>query len=436
MNRPVSLREPPRSGTLSWAFSITHGSFNLRFNIEHGSTPSTDSSCWPIAVSEPPADGATTDDGTQAFQWDSGIHPVSEREYSSPINFWDALDSGERRRLMSLAERRTFAPGARLMRQGELADHVAVLSSGRVRVSVRDSGRQHTLAERGAGDLIGERAALRAGLRSATVVALERVQALLLSTADFAAFVSEYPTVLRILEDQMFDRLTEGPAWPDPGTAQLCGQNCTIVYTDVVGFGAPSRTDHDRLVIRQATTDMTAAALGPFWVACSCDDRGDGLLIVVPPDIPTMAVLDRLITVLPSELAKHNTNHQAPVRVQLRVAVIVGPIVADTMGVSGEAIIRAARMLEAAEFKQAMKETEISLGLIVSGFVYETAIRHAADPLEPGGFTRIEVKVKESEMTAWMHFVSPVVPVPDGMSRVDWRAALRRSPFLAHLLAG
>lgn len=428
---PTGAPSPKTSGTLSCAFSITRGSFNLRFNIERGKTGNAGNSNWLTAVSEPTVDSTTVDGGTPAFQWDPGIHEVSAREYSSPINFWDALDASERRRLVSLAEHQTFPAGARLMREGELANHVAVISSGRVRVCVRENGRERILAERGAGDLIGERAALRAGVRSATVIALERAQVLLLSTADFAAFVSEYPTVLRILEDQMFDRMTEAPT----GATELYGQNCTIVYTDVVGFGALSRKDLDRLVVRRVTTGMTMAALDPFWGACSCGDRGDGLLIVVPPDIPTLMVLERLINVLPGELAKHNASHGTPAQVQLRVAVIVGPIIADPQGVSGEAIIRAARMLDAPEFKQAMQEAEASLGVIVSGFVYETAIRQGSDPLDPAGFSQVQVKVKECEMTAWMHFADPAGPVPVGMPRVDWRAALRRSPF-GHLLAG
>jgi hypothetical protein len=159
------------------------------------------------------------------------------------------------------------------------------------------------------------------------------------------------------------------------------------------------------------------------------------LLIVVPPDIPTATVLTRLVSVLPGELAKHNAGHGPPAHVQLRVAVIVGPIVTDTIGVSGEAIIRASRMLDAPPFKQVMREAEALLGLIVSGFVYETVIKHSADPLDPAGFSHAQVKVKESEMAAWMHFVNSAGPVLGGISRVGWRAALRRSP-LGHLLAG
>ncbi len=322
------------------------------------------------------------------------------------------------------------------MKQGEQANHVAVIMAGRVQIYVGGNGNELILAERGRGELVGERAALQVSVRSATVKALERVHALVVSTADFAAFVSDHVAVLQILENQIYGRLTEAPIGRERAAVPpLSGQNCTIVYTDVVGFAALSRKDFDRLVIRRATTDMTMAALGPFWGACSVGDRGDGLLIVVPPDIPTMTVLERLITVLPGELAKHNTSHGTPVQVQLRVAVIVGPIVADTMGVSGEAIIRAARMLDAPEFKLAMSDTETPFGIIVSGFVYESVIRHGTDPIDAASFVQVQVKVKESEMTAWMHFVNPSGPMPGGMPRVDWLGAPRRSPF-GHPLAG
>lgn len=376
-------------------------------------------------------------DGTSGFSGGSDEHQVSLRENSDHVNFWDALDTKQKHHFSSLARRHNFAPDTLLMKQGEQANHVAVIIVGRVLICVGESGHELILAERGRGELVGERAALQVSVRSATVKAVDKVQALIVSTADFAAFVSDHPRILRILENQIYGRLTEAPVGRErTGAPPLSGQNCTIVYTDVVGFGAVTRRDFDRLVVRRATTDMTIAALAPFWGACSSGDRGDGLLIVVPPDIPTLTVLERLMAVLPSELTKHNASHGAPVQVQLRVAVIVGPIVADTMGVSGEAIIRAARMLDAPEFKQAMSEADTSLGLIVSGFVYETAVKQANDPLTPAGFSQVQVKVKESEMTAWMHFVTPDGPMPGGMSRAGLRSALRRSPFLGHLLAG
>jgi hypothetical protein len=83
-----------------------------------------------------------------------------------------------------------------------------------------------------------------------------------------------------------------------------------------------------------------------------------------------------------------------------------------------------------------MTDAGTSLGMIVSGFVYDIAIKHGTNPLDPAGFAEVQVKVKESEMPAWMYFVNPAEPLPGGMSRVTWLAALRRSPLLGHLLAG
>ena len=47
----------------------------------------------------------------------------------------------------------------------------------------------------------------------------------------------------------------------------------------------------------------------------------------------------------------------------------------DTMGVSGEAIIIAARLVEAPLLKEPAKGTAI-LGVIASTFIYESVLRH------------------------------------------------------------
>jgi CRP-like cAMP-binding protein len=325
---------------------------------------------------------------------------------SGPITFWAALDETARHDFLARADRQTFPAGAEIMQQGELADHVAVILAGRVRVYVRDNERERVLALRESGDLVGERAALRIGVRSATVLALEKVRALIMTTEDFVAFVSDHPAVLKIVESQIYERLNEVAADGEHSPARLLrGQNCTIVVTDVVGFSAHTRNDLDRLAIRQAIAVMTVTAVEPFWNVCSWADRGDGLLVVVPPEIPTTAVLERLLTVLPAELWQHNSAHPAAVRIQLRVAVNVGPVVEDTFGLSGGAIIHAARMLEARVFKKAVAEQGSALGIIASAFVYEMAIKHGGDPLDPSDYVQVQVRVKETRSPAWIQLV-------------------------------
>ena len=126
--------------------------------------------------------------------------------------FWEALDPVEREAFRSVTFSRTFAAGARLIKEGERADHVIVILSGRTEIVVAENGMERVLAERGPGQLVGERGALQVSIRSASVIALETVQALVVRTGDFAGFISAHPSVLDIVESQLYDRLTEQPA--------------------------------------------------------------------------------------------------------------------------------------------------------------------------------------------------------------------------------
>ena len=206
------------------------------------------------------------------------------------------------------------------------------------------------------------------------MIALDTVQALVVRTGDFAAFISAHPAVLGIVESQFYDRSREDPVRyrPDEVLAGfrssyphlLDGENCTVLLSDVVGFGARTRTDEDRRVIREALFRITHVVLQELPHEWSWDDRGDGLLTVVPPSVPTARIIQHLHKELPTALEEHNRAHSDSARIQLRVAVNVGPVVTDTMGVSGEAIIIAARLVEAPLFKEEMDRARAALGVI------------------------------------------------------------------------
>lgn len=343
----------------------------------------------------------------------------------APVSFWGALDPTEREALRSVASWGTYAAGARIMQEGDRADHVMVILGGRAKICVNENGSERVLAVRGLGQLVGERGALQVSVRSATVVALEMVWALVVATKDFAAFITAHPRVLAIVQEQCEDRGTGAtsdlPAEPDQtrqtsATGQLGrwrqplnGENCTVCLSDVVEFGARVRTDLDRLAIRKALSAMTETALWGIPGVWS-EDRGDGLLTVIPPAVSTGLVLQRLLDELPTALEAHNRSHRAPARFQLRLAVNVGPVVSDAVGVSGEAIIVVARLIEAHGFKTAIARSMAAFGLIVSPFVYETVIRHGADPGEVASYSPVSVEVKESRTTAWMKLFDQLAP--------------------------
>jgi CRP-like cAMP-binding protein len=366
-------------------------------------------------------------------------------------SFWDEIEPTEREAIRALAFLRTFAAGARIMEEGERADHVMVILGGRVEIRVEENGTERVLAIRGVGQLVGERGALEVSVRSATVVALDMVWALVVHTKDFATFLTAHPRVMQIVRKQLDQRGLENPggaahdaersdaqAGSADGTAaapgeadagsrgehsrrhsrQLKGENCTVILTDVVKFGSRTRTDSDRLVIREALFSMTHTALQNLPDRWSWDDRGDGLLTVVPPSVPTALILRHLHKELPSALDEHNRAHHDSARIRLRVAINVGPVATDVVGISGEAIIVTARLVEAPEFKEAIERSQASLGIIASAFIHETVIRH---DLGLSGYSPVQVDVKESSFPAWMTLFGP--PGEASGEGSGWRAS-------------
>jgi CRP-like cAMP-binding protein len=124
--------------------------------------------------------------------------------------FWELAGPDATAALGALAGRRRFPRGQALMHAGQVPQDVFVLRSGRVKVSaLASSGRQILLAFRGPGDLVGELSALDERPRSASIVALEPVEALVLSHEQFRALLVQHPAaafaLLRVLSDRLRD---------------------------------------------------------------------------------------------------------------------------------------------------------------------------------------------------------------------------------------
>lgn len=366
-------------------------------------------------------------------------HPRTARPTRPIAAFWDVLQHEDRERLSRIACGRTatFAPGEVIFSEDEAAGHVLLLRSGRVKICLRRPGGERILALRGPGDLVGERAALEVSRRSATVEALDTVHAWMLPTGIFRAFLDGRPHVIRLIEDQIYGRLTEegpagdpaegpsaeGPAdsptppgrshrpWHTPehrsgGSAPAwTGQNCTIVYTDIASFSAWHRTDEDRRVVRRVMYELVQWACEESavpWTACHREDRGDGTLLVIPPEVPTGHAIDPLLTTLAGGLWRHNRSATEAVRLQLRLALHVGPVVSDIGGVTGHSIIHTARLLDSPVLKKELSRTGADLGFITSPFVFEGSIRHGSSRPGVADFREVAFRVKETSGSAWM----------------------------------
>ena len=136
------------------------------------------------------------------------IREIGARE-PDPGNFWSLLSPAERGDLVSTASKQVFPGGSALMREGEQAGNVMIILDGWTTVSVHSGGTGRVVACRGPGDLIGEHGVARDGLRSATVVAVGEVLALVIGTEDLAAVITEHPSMNDLVKRQKYDRRTD-----------------------------------------------------------------------------------------------------------------------------------------------------------------------------------------------------------------------------------
>ena len=195
--------------------------------------------------------------------------------------------------------------------------------------------------------------------------------------------------------------------------------NCSILFTDVAGFSDPVRTDSDRDVVRTAMYDIVRSAFeasGVPWAACYREDRGDGAVIVVPPTISTQRVVDPLVAELAGRLRQYNRRASEVVRIQLRVALHVGPVGKDAEGLTGQAVISAARILDAPVIKARLASEQADLAFAASDYVYDHVVRNCDGRVDPAAFEHMECQVKESHVSVWVHLAGRVVPPPPDLT--------------------
>src|SRR6185436_712015 len=89
---------------------------------------------------------------------------------------------------------RRYPRGTALFHERQPGDRVMIVLSGTVKlISVSEEGKEVLLALRGPDDLLGELGALDGRPRSASAIALDEVEALVLPAVDFKAFLENHP---------------------------------------------------------------------------------------------------------------------------------------------------------------------------------------------------------------------------------------------------
>lgn len=176
----------------------------------------------------------------------------------------------------------------------------------------------------------------------------------------------------------------------------------TIAVVDVEGFGDQRRTNVHQVAVRAGLYRVMRKAFagaGISWDDCDLGDRGDGVLVLVPAEVPKGLLVESVPPALIAGLHEHNGAHPGPEQIRLRMALHAGEVRYDEHGVTAASINLAFRLLEADPLRAALARSPGVLALIVSPWFFEEVVRHSSVVAQ---YRLVEVTVKETTTTGWI----------------------------------
>jgi hypothetical protein len=203
----------------------------------------------------------------------------------------------------------------------------------------------------------------------------------------------------------------------------------TILAVDVERFSDQRRADPDRVRVHDSLYEVLNQALNESGIdfdSCYHEDRGDGVIILAPPDIPKVRFSADLPYRLATILRQHNQTHPAPEHIRLRMAVNAGEIYFDAHGAVSDALNKTYRLLDSAPLKNTLQRTSDVLVLIISPWFYEQVIWHSEN-FRPDIYFPVIVDHKETETVAWVTVPTATDRALRGPRSEPWRIRLQDS---------
>src|SRR3954466_8580380 len=167
---------------------------------------------------------------------------------------FETLAPEDLERVAEVAVPRRFEPRRVIFREGDDSDTCYVVRAGHARaVREHGDGRQITLAQFGPGDIFGELAMFDAERRSATVEAIDDLEAIALLGADMRHLLRRHPDIAVKLVIALGRRLREANERLARQSFQTVQSRVATVLSDLVAQahseGQPSTGGSDVLVV-------------------------------------------------------------------------------------------------------------------------------------------------------------------------------------------
>ena len=171
----------------------------------------------------------------------------------------------------------------------------------------------------------------------------------------------------------------------------------TIVVLDVERFGDPRRTNPHQLAVREGLYRSVGEAFRQAelpWTPDTHEDRGDGILILLPPEVAKTCSWRCSRPHWSQALTAHNREHADEEGIRLRMSLHAGEVPYDPHGVTGQAVNWAFRLVDAKLLKAALAGSTGVLAIIASSWFFDEVIRHAAAGI-PSTYRRVLVRAKD-----------------------------------------
>ncbi|WP_269858132.1 hypothetical protein [Streptomyces sp. RPT161] len=193
-----------------------------------------------------------------------------------------------------------------------------------------------------------------------------------------------------------------------------------IMVLDVENFSP--RENPVQRAVRRAMYEVVEDALsatGLTGKGVVMEDRGDGILILVPSTVSPVTLAGDFIRELHDGLRERAVLTSTAAATRLRVALHQGLASRDEHGWSGDAINTAFRLVNAEPLRDVLTAAHLAhLVFAVSSDVHRDVIRHGYRPLDPAAYlpTRFEAKHGQP-IEAWV--TVPGYSAPPGLPPLD-----------------
>jgi class 3 adenylate cyclase/transcriptional regulator with XRE-family HTH domain len=181
----------------------------------------------------------------------------------------------------------------------------------------------------------------------------------------------------------------------------------SIICVDVEKFASHQRTNSHQIEIRKGLHHALGLAFSRSRVpedTYEINDRGDGALVLISPEVPKGLLATNVITELAAALDGHNDGRDPRAQIRLRAAIHAGEVIFDDYGVAGAAVNLTFRLLDASPLRQALAASPSVLALIASPWFFQEVIYHTPAGA-PEDYARVRVSVKETKTHGWVRLL-------------------------------